>query len=78
MKHTKPMPNVAQLAALFNKPYYIVERSVPQGDGSSYTLYMSLPGTWSESEDDALKFPQRILAESHANRFKGTVVEKRP
>lgn len=78
MKHTngKSLPLSAIDALFKSKPYFIVERSVPQGNGESYTLYLSLPGEWSEDAKDAMRFPQRILAESHANRFKGRVVEK--
>lgn len=58
------------------RPHFIVERSVVQGDGSSYTMYLSFPGEWSEDEANAMRFPQRVLAESHARRFKGTVRER--
>lgn len=80
MKHTNGKPvSLAAIDALFKaKPYFIVERSVPQGNGDSYTLYMSLPGTWSEDEKDALRFPQKILADAHAHRFHGTVKECKP
>jgi hypothetical protein len=66
-------------AALFTKPYFIVERDFPvAGTGETYTLYMKLPGEWSEEKTDAMRFPQRTLAESYAARFKGVVAERKP
>lgn len=70
----------AQAEAMFAaRNFFIVERSTPvAGTGTSVTAYLKAVGEWSEDEKDAMRFPQKILAESYARRFKGVVVERAP
>lgn len=56
---------------------YFIVRRMRANALSQMDQYLSLPGEWSNKESDAMRFPQRALAESYARRFGGEVKEVR-
>lgn len=62
-------------------PYYIVVKvvEVKYPDVIGYEeRWLSFPGVWTERQPEAMRFPSRVLAESHAKRYRGEVKEVRP
>jgi hypothetical protein len=71
------MNGMDKLQALFGAmPYFIVTRSnAVAGTGETVTAYLKFPGEWTEDRTEALRYPQKVLAESYARRFHGVVEE---